>query len=149
MPRPSSVALFERLYLASIAVYFFNAVLFWSGTRALMAATPRIQADAAMAALVTPIMAVSLAVALSLSLLFWMMVVRWRMVTGKWLVVVTEAIGGALGLVSLVRLLGGHSPNPGSVALGLVSTAMAVAAAAMLFRPDAAAWLARGREMAA
>lgn len=140
MPRPSAITAFDRLYLASIAVYVIAGLAFWSTTRELALDNPAVQANASIAPLVGPIMAGSLIVTVLISGLLWWLVSRQRSVAGKWLVVVTEALGGLFGLWTLAQLAQGSSPNPAGTALNLVATALAVAAAAMLLRRDAAAW---------
>ena len=141
MPRPSSIVSFERLYLGSTALYVINAALYWSATREIMASTPQAQANPAVVSMLGAIMTGSLALTVVVSLLFWFLVARQRSVVGKWLVVVSEAVGVLFAAVALLRLARGTSPNPPSVVMGLVSTALAVAAAVFLFRPDAKVWL--------
>ena len=142
--RPPSIVAFDRLYLSSVVLYLLNAVLFWTATRAIML-TSLPAANPAVARLLPTIMAGSLVVTVAVSLLLWWLVVRARNVAGKWLVAATEAIGAVLAALALVRLAGGASINTPSVLLGLISTALAIAAAAMLFRPDAVAWFATDR----
>lgn len=141
MERPPSIVAFERLYLGSIAVYIVNAVIFWTANREMMNMMGRVRATPGLADLISPIMIVALLATVLVSVLFWYLVVRKRHVAGKWLVVVTEAIGAVLALLALGRLVGGTAPNPASILLGLVSTALAIAAAIVLFRPDARTWL--------
>ena len=140
MTRPPSIVLFERLYLGSLAIYLINAAMFWTQSRDTVAAMPQIQANPAIAALVPPIMLGSLAVTVLFAILFWWLVARQRSEVGKWLVVVTEAIGGLFGLFALLQLVWGTAVNPTAAAIGLLATALAVAAAVVLFRPDARAW---------
>lgn len=141
MGRPPSIISFERLYLGSIALYILNAALFWSQMRGAMDQSPQIQANPDMATVVGGIMVGSLVVTVLVSILFWWLVARQASVAGKWLVVGTEAIGALFALFALYKLATGSSPNPAGTAVGLVVTGLAIAAAAMLFRPDAKVWL--------
>jgi hypothetical protein len=106
----------------------------------MLAMMGQVRASPALTELIAPIMIVALVVTVLASVLFWYLVVRKRTVAGKWLVVVTEAVGVVTALQALVRLVSGTAPNPPGVMLSIVSTALAVAAAIMLFRPDARTW---------
>jgi hypothetical protein len=139
--RPPSIVLFERLYLGSLALYLINSAVFWSSNRAIAMSTPQVQASPEAASMVGVIMVASLAITAGISLLFWWLVARQRSTVGKWLVVATEVIGALFGLFALFQLVRGVAPNVPSAALGIVSTALAVVAAIVLFRPDATAWL--------
>lgn len=144
MTRPSSIVAFERLYLGSIAVYLLNALVFWSTNRELMNSMSQIRSAPGLAELIGPIAIATLVVTVLISLLFWFLIVRKRSAVGKWLVVATEVIGVLMAVPALISLVSGTAPNPPGVALSLLATALAVAAAAMLFRADAKAWFAEG-----
>lgn len=136
-PRPPAIVAFERLYLGSTLLYVIVSAVFWSQTRELMLA---FQGAQGVAGMITGIMVVTLLITLGASLLLWWLVARQRSVVGKWLVVATEVIGVIGGLFALLRLIQGSTPNAAQSAMTLVVTALAVAAAAMLFRADARAW---------
>ena len=140
MPRPAAITLFDRLYLASIVLYVLNAAIFWSQTSALATEMPQVQDNPAVASMVGGILIGTLVVTVALSVLFWWLVSRQRSEAGKWLVIVTEAIGALTGLWALVTLARGLAPNPTNAAISVVTTALAVAAAAMLLRADAQSW---------
>ena len=142
--RPPAIQLFERLYLGSLALYLIGAALFWGRTQATIAAMPQLQANPAIGSFVIVIMVGTIVVIAAASLLFWWLVVRQRSAVGKWLVVVTEALGALSALATLVQLLRGLSLNPAGSALNLVATARLVGAAVALFRPGADAWFAEG-----
>ena len=145
MLKPPSIRTFEGLYLGSIVLWALNTVIFWSRNQAMMASNPQFVANPQMVAIIQPIMIATVAITAVLSLLFWYLVARRASVVGKWMVVVTEAIGAIFLLLGLVRLAttGGVTAP---VALGFVATVLAVAAAAMLFRPDTNAWFAIGED---
>lgn len=141
MTRPHSILAFERLYLGSIAVSAIQAGLFWPQFRASMAAMPQVQNNATVASIMGGVMGMLLIAILLFSLLFWYLVARARSIAGKWCVVVTEAIGAVVAVPALLRLARNGTDNPTSLALGLLATVLAIAAAAMLFRADAGTWL--------
>lgn len=140
--RPPSIVAFERLYLGSILLGIVNAIAFWSINRAAILDLPQVQASTGMTGMVDGMLIGSLAINVAISLLFWWLVARQGSVVGKWLVVVTEAIGLVMAILPLLRLLRGTAGNVPGTVLALVSTALAVAAAAMLFRADANGWFA-------
>jgi hypothetical protein len=140
MNRPPSILNFERLYLASIAVYVLGTILFWGQAREAALAAPQVQAAPAIATMVPGIMIGSLLLIVLASLLFWWLVARARSVVGKWLVVVTEAFGVLYALYLLIGLASGAAMT-GSIVVSLLATVLAAAAAVMLFRADATAWL--------
>ena len=141
MPRPPSIIAFERLYLASLAVYLVSGFLSWTTARetALSATGARGNTEAMQAA-IGPVMLVTLAVTVLVSVLLWYLVARRRSIVGKWLVVVSEAIGAVLAVLAIVQLVASGAPNAAGIALGAISTALAVVAAVMLFRPDTKPW---------
>ncbi|WP_419808788.1 hypothetical protein [Sphingomonas sp.] len=143
-PRPPSIAAFERLYLGSTALYVIVTLIYWSATREMMAASSQVQSNPQVGGMIGGIMIGSFAVTVLVALLLWWLVARGRSVVGKWLVVGTEAIGAIGGLLALLRLARGTAGDLTQALLGLLVTALAIAAAAMLFRADATAWLTEG-----
>ena len=141
MQRPPSIVLFERLYLGSLLLWAINTAAFWSTTRQVMADNPTYAANPQIQAIMVPLMIGSVAVVALVSLLLWYLVARQASVAGKWLVVVTEALGVLAAVMTLYRLVSATTGSPVMAAIGLVVTALAVASAVMLFRPDARAWL--------
>ena len=142
MNRPPSIIAFERLYLGSIVLSIINAIAFWSFNRDAIAAMPQVQESPGLAALINIMLIVSLAITVAVSLLFWWLVARAGSVVGKWLVIVTEGLGVLFAIVPLLNLVRGHAANVPGTVVTLVCTALAVAAAAMLFRADVDAWIA-------
>ncbi|WP_174279928.1 hypothetical protein, partial [Sphingomonas bacterium] len=146
MPRPAAITLFDRLYLLSILVYVVNAAFSWGKMQAVMLEQPAVQANPAMGPVITGAAIGWLVVVVLVSVLFWWLVSRARSQAGKWLVLVTEAVGVLIGLWALVQLARGVSPNAPGTAIGLVSTVLAAAAGAMLLRADAQPWFAGDAE---
>lgn len=140
LPRPPSIRAFERLYLASLLLYIVVTAIFWSRTRETMLSMPQMQANPDVAGIVGAIMIGSFAVTIGVALLFWWLVTRARSVAGKWLVVVTEAFGALFAVFALLRLVQGTADSVVGTMVSLLVTGLAIAAAVMLFRPDARAW---------
>ena len=145
MNRPPSIVRFEQLYLGSIAIWLLTTLGFWSVNRRMIEANPQYAANPQMQSFAATLMVVSAAVVLAASVLFWWLTARKASPVGKWLVVVTEAIGVLFAVYALYLLATGGAPNALNAIGNLVSTALAVGAAVMLFRPDANAWFAAGR----
>ena len=145
MTRPASIIRFEQLYLASFALWAINALANWSTARATLVNNPQIGANPGMAGMVGGMLGVGAVIVAGVSLLLWWLVARKASVVGKWLVVVTEGLGVLFALFGLLALVSGRAPSALLAISGLVATALAVAAAVMLFRPDADAWLSDGR----
>ena len=149
MNRPPSIVAFERLYLGSILLTVVNAIVFWSFNRNAIAAMPQVQESPGLAALINIMLVVSLAITVAVSLLFWWLVARVGSVVGKWLVIVTEGLGVLFAILPLLNLIRGHGANVPGTIVTLVCTALAAAAAAMLFRADADDWIAAREDEAA
>ena len=131
--RPQSIELFEKVYLASIAIGLVNTVLSWSQVDAMLA-DPRMQA----AGVGTGTLVFAVVIGILVPLLLWYFIARRASNVAKWIYVVLTAVG-LFGFLSAVA-------NP-MVAKGLVTvlgaaaTGLQVYGAWLLFRPDAAAWL--------
>lgn len=135
--RPRAIQLFDRLYLASIALSVIATIIGWDS---LVAQAQSVEGAEQMAAMVTGGVA---AVVYVIELLLWYLVARRGSVVAKWLVIVLFALNlwGVLDTVSWAM--------QGSLAavLTLASIVVQAVAIAMLFRPDARDWFA-GRDEA-
>jgi hypothetical protein len=137
MPKPQSIVRFERFYWASVLIGLVNTVLNWGASRAALATNPML-ADA------TWLLPVMQLVGFGISILLWVFIVRRPSVVAKWVLVVFAAFG-AFGLLSALFLLVlGRVPVGVQLFLGLATNILYIAAAAMLFRPDAKLWLGEG-----
>ena len=136
--RPASINLFEKLYLAAIALGIVEVVFGWSGLVA--EARARLPQAREMAETVA---ATSAVVGILISLLLWFFVVRRPSVIAKWIVVLFAAIS----LYSLLGAVVAGGSSAMRIALGFAGTVLQVFAAWLLFKPDAKAWLeSRGAE---
>ena len=137
MIKPPSIARFEQFYWASILLGLVNAALNWRTSQAALAANPIF----ANAGWFLPLLQV---VGLAIAVLLWYFIVRRPSVIAKWVQVVFAGIG-ALGLLSGVFVLvTGRAPVGPQAFVGLISNLLYIAAAVMLFRPDAKEWLGEG-----
>lgn len=140
MQRPPSITLFEQLYGGSIILWLLNTAIGWNARQAMIAANPAVAANPQMAGMIRWVTPLSVVVVLAVSLLLLFLVARRGSLVAKWVVTVLTAIGVLLALGALLTLLRGLSPDTLSSVLGLLATALAVAATINLFRPDALPW---------
>ena len=148
MPRPPSIVLFDRLYLASLGVYLLDLILFWSAKREAVLRSPQLQMRPDLVGVVVPLMIAMMLVVTLVSVALWWAVARRGSGAAKWIVVATEAIGVLLQAPALIAVLTGRADPLVSILLELVATVLAVAAAAMLFRSDARPWFAQREQVA-
>jgi hypothetical protein len=133
--RPASIINFERLYLGVIVLGLVNNFLSWDRNLALLGAQPTIQFG-------PKFLLGTIAVGLIIQFLLWFFVARKGSVVAKWIFVLFTAAGLAFFLSAFIK--GPDLSTPGAI-LTAVTVLLQVAAAWMLFRPDAAQWFgARG-----
>ena len=138
--RPKSIRAFDQLYGASFALWALQKLGSGSATIAAMSTNPVVVARPELAGSLRAFVFVTTLVVTIISVLLWWGVARRGSVAAKWLVVVSEAIG-LWFLISVLTHVGqGVQAAGAGFALGIAATLLAVAAAAMLFRPDAKAW---------
>lgn len=129
--RPKSIILFERLFLASIALTLLSAFLSFDQTLAQM------QADPALAALgwgSGALIVTAVCYAAFLLLLDYFIAHRASTI-GKWILVL-------ITIFSLTTLIGAFSVQSGvPLALAVLTNVLALAAVITLFFTDARAWL--------
>ncbi len=131
--RPRSIILFERLFLASLAVGVVNFILGYGDAVAALQRDPNMQQLGLGGGLVTAIFAVGTGI----YLLLWFLIARKAVNIAKWVLVALIA----LSVVSLLNSLAASFTLNVATVLGLVTYALEVAAVVYLFREDAAAWL--------
>lgn len=132
MQRPSSIITFERLYLAGFALSLIGWAVDWPNMEARLAANPQTRPFGWM-------LFVMLALNVIVTLLLWYFTARRASVVAKWIVVVFAGLSALRFLFNLPAALGGAMGAP-TLILSVLTTALSVAAAAMLFRLDARAW---------
>ncbi|SEK55611.1 hypothetical protein SAMN05216382_0639 [Sphingomonas palmae] len=132
MQRPASIITFERLYLSGFALSLVSWVVDWPAMQAKLAANPQTKPFGWM-------LFVMLGLNIAITLLLWFFTARRASVVAKWIVVVLAGLSALRFLFNLPAALGGAMGAP-SLILSVLTTALGVAAAAMLFRFDARAW---------
>lgn len=132
--RPKSIVLFDRIFLASLALAALNTFLSFDET------LNQINADPAMADLGIGagfIVAIS-AFSLGISLLLWYFIAHRASNTAKWILVIMTVAGFAI--------IGFDPEQTLSLAniLSFVTALLSLAAIVILFRSDARVWLTPG-----
>lgn len=134
--RPQSIVMFERLYLASLALSVLSFVIGFQAVVDVFTSDLAVQQLGLGAGFIVGVAVVGYAI----YLLLWYLVARRAANWAKWVLVVFVAIG----ITSLRALLTG--PWNLTNILGLVVYALEVAAVVYLFRADAKAWLSGEQE---
>lgn len=129
--RPKSIVMFERLFLASLALAALNFALSYEDAAALIANDAGAQKMGLGGGFLIGVTAVSTAI----YLLLWFLVARMASNIAKWILVVFVGLGV---LSALPALTGTWNAT---LVLSLVVYALEVLALVYLFRPDAKAWL--------
>ncbi len=131
--RPQSIIMFERLFLASLAVSVVNFILGYG------VAVETLQRDANIQQLgLGGGFAIALfAVGTGIYLLLWFLIAHKAINIAKWVLIALIA----LSVVSLATSLAGSFTLDLTTGLGLATYILEVAAAVYLFREDAVAWL--------
>ncbi len=132
--RPPSILMFERLFLASLAVSVVSIVI---GFDAMVDQLAREPGTAALG-FGGGFLAGTIAVGMAISLLLWFLIAHKASNVAKWILIVLAAFG----LISIPAML--TAPWDTTVLLGLTSYAFEIAALIFLFRDDASAWF-KGR----
>lgn len=134
--RPKSIILFERLYLASLAIAILVQALDYSDMMAALAKEPTFREAGVGGGAVIGL----LSAAYAGYLLLWFLTARVGLNAVKWILVVLTALD------VFVALRGFGGPWDTMLVLTLAVRVLEVAAVAFLFQPDAVAWLTRGRK---
>ncbi len=131
--RPQSIIMFERLFLASLAVSVVNFILGYG------VAVETLQRDANIQQLgLGGGFAIAIfAVGTGIYLLLWFLIAHKAINIAKWVLIALIA----LSVVSLATSLAGSFTLDLTTGLGLATYILEVAAAVYLFREDAVAWL--------
>ncbi|MEG3169436.1 hypothetical protein U1737_14680 [Sphingomonas sp. LB3N6] len=133
MNRPPSIVWYERLYLASFVFGLVASAISWTQRATILAANP-------MLAEAHWILPVTQALTIAIALLIWYFTARRPSVIAKWMVVVFAAFGVLSILLSLGTLAMGRAVSGTTLALSVLANALYIAAAVLLFKPDAQLW---------
>lgn len=131
MQRPPSIVRYERLYLASFVLGLVASAINWQGREAQLASNPAL-------ANLQWLAPVSLVIGIVIAVTLWYFTARRPSAAAKWVVVVFAALS-VLGIVGNIFTLLKGGPVI-AVIVGLVVSALYIAAAVLLFKPDAKLW---------
>lgn len=131
--RPQSIIMFERLFLASLAVSVLSFILTYEQMLAEVDRELALGQPGVGGGILIAIMVVGLAI----SVLLWHLIARKASSIAKWILVVIVALGVIMGVPSVAA-----GPWDLSLLLGLAVYVLEVAAVVYLFRADAKAWFA-------
>ncbi|MBI0476617.1 hypothetical protein D9601_14800 [Sphingomonas sp. MA1305] len=137
MTKPPSIARFEMLYWPAVVLGWLNSALNWRTSQAALDANP-------MLANVHWFLPVSAAVGALISIAIWFFIARKASVVAKWVQVVFAALGAIGILTGIYTLVSGKAPSALAVVVVIVANVLYVAAATMLFKPDAKEWFGEG-----
>lgn len=137
MTKAPSIARFEQFYWGSILLGLINTALNWNAAQAQLAANPVL----ANATWFLPAVQV---VGLAIAVLLWFFIVRRPSVVAKWVQVVFAAFSAFALLSALFLVASGRAQIGLQVVVGLIANILYIAAAVMLFRPDAKVWFGEG-----
>lgn len=133
MIRPTSIVRYERLYLASFVLGSIVAAMGWAQRTAMVAANP-------MLSRISWILPTFQLAGIVITLCLWYFTARVPSIAAKWIVVVIAA----LSMVEIVRILGALATGSTVIAaasiLSVLADTLYVAAAILLFKPDAKLW---------
>ena len=132
--RPPSIVMFERLFMASLAL---SVVTFLVGYEATMDELAR-QPGLSQIGFGSEILIGTMVVTTAVYLLLWFLIARKASNVAKWFLVAFTAIGVATLLYSFAAV--GLNTDVNAM-LGIAYYVLAVAAVVFLFKPDASAWL--------
>jgi len=128
--RPASIVMFERLFLASLAVSLVSVIIGFDTMVDQLAREPA----TAQFGLGGGFLGGAMALGFAISLLLWFFIAHKASTVAKWILIVLAVFG----LISVPAMLAG--PWDATVLLGLASYALEIAALVYLFRDDAKAW---------
>ncbi len=134
MPKPPSVVRFERYWFVSTLFWLIGTRLAWDRTQHALRLNPQTMLVARWA---QPFI---VALVVATTLVLWYLVARRASVVAKWIVVALAVVGGGRMLLTLFTLATSVNPHPLSQGSFIISAALTIGSAVMLFRDDARLW---------
>jgi hypothetical protein len=131
--RPQSIIMFERLFLASLAIGVLNFILGYDAAVATLQNDPSTQQLGLGGGFAIAVFAVGTGI----YLLLWFLIARKAINIAKWILVVLIT----LSVISLMTSLTGSFRLNVTTGLALATYILEVVAVIYLFREDAVAWL--------
>ncbi|HKX87959.1 MAG TPA: hypothetical protein VJM13_02005 [Sphingopyxis sp.] len=136
MTKSSSIILFDRLFLGSLALGVLNFLFGWNETSEKLANAPEFAATG----FGTGFLIATFAIGMIINLIIWYFISARASKIAKWILTVFFAIGLLSMLSNLNNPLG---PKGLLLGVAIVITFIQAAAVYMLFRPDSIAWFNR------
>ena len=136
MVRPQSIVRYERVYLSSFVLGLVASALNWSNRAAALAANPVLAGR-------TWVLWATLIIGIVVALTLWHFTARRPSVVAKWIVAIFAVWGAVIALSSIFAIyrLATMQMGVGPAAIVvLIANILYIAAAILLFRPDAAQW---------
>ena len=129
--RPKSIVMFERLFLASMAISLVVAVIGYDQIERVAATDPALRQFGLGSGLLIGVIAASYAI----YLLLWYLIAHRAVNVAKWVLVVFVAFGVASSVPAILKAQMGYMTM-----LSLAAYALEIAALVYLFQADAKAW---------
>lgn len=136
--RPQSIVMFERLFLAALAISAISTFIVYDGVARALATDASMQQLGLGSGFLIGLLVASFAI----YLLLWYLIAHKAANVAKWILVVLVALGILTSLPGLLQ-----ASFDVAMLSGLAALALEVGAVACLFRGDASAWL-RGEQAA-
>lgn len=131
--RPKSIVMFERVVLISLLLGIFNAFLMWD----------RLSADAAAQGMTSGTLITVQAITTAIYLLLIWFIARKASPVAKWIYVVLTVLGVLLALAGMGQTM---TMGTASIIITVIQYILLIFSVWLLFKPDAKAWFADGRE---
>lgn len=133
MTRPAAVARFEVLWLASTLAWLGDAAMSWGERRRMIAGNPALGGY-------EWLVPAGFALVLLVSLALWWLAARRRRLMARTAVAGIAVLSVIVIVLTGIGMATGRALSLPTNLLQLVSSALCIAAAVSLFRPDADAW---------
>lgn len=133
MTRPPAIIRFERLYLGSTALWLGGAALSWDARRRMIAASPALAGY-------EWLVPAGFALVLVVSLALWWLVRERRSRGARAGVALLAVISAGVIAMTVLAAVSGNVLSPVATLLQLLSSALDIAAAALLFGAGARDW---------
>lgn len=131
--RPKSIVMFERVVVISLLLGILNAFLMWD----------RLSADAAAQGMTSDTLITVQAITTAIYLLLIWFIARKGSPVAKWIYVVLTVLGVLLALAGMGQTM---TMGAASIVITVIQYILLIFSVWLLFKPDAKAWFADGRE---
>ena len=133
MTRPGAIARFEGLWLASTLAWLAGAAMSWGERRRMIAGNPALAGY-------EWLVPAGFALVLAVSLALWWMAAHRRQLMARTAVAGIAVLSAIVIAMTVIGMLTGRALSLPTNLLQFVSSALCIAAAVSLFRPEASRW---------